>query len=568
VEAEAGQQHSCTGQVRQSMEVRHGRLAPVAFEQLKGRPDLAPTAARPAASIYSTVQQQDYLASVWLSKKEKLEHEHQGVETGRQREGEKEADQQSQQKCIVIFALVCCFAVLVALIFSAVDVLGEDEDGINEENCSKNCQVVIVENIPEDISVPQEGTIPLTTGLHGLLDLAQKTVEIVSPLWALNSTDLKSRFPQVKQGPLLLKRLMDLKAQRVNLKVASGMPNNSSIPELKLLCNNGANVHYLNMTTLTKGELHSSFWVVDRRHMYIGSAGMDWRSLSTRKELGVIIYNCSCLALDLHRIFNLYWQLQLKESVPPIWSKRLAALYNKDRALGLQLNGANTTAYVLSSPDIFCPKDRTRDIDGIFRVIQDARRFIYISITDYLPLINNNTHSKYWSRIDVMLREALILKHIKIHLLISCREQTHPLTFNFVWSLKSLCLEISNCSMEVRFFSPRLHEDGSLQGINHHRYMVTDNSVYLGNLDWMGNEFTYNAGAGLVIRKAEGMRDKSSTIVEQVKAVFDRDWHSAYTKTLQPNKIPTCNTITVFPSPLLKAQTGHTEHGNGPNTSV
>ncbi|KAL7855510.1 hypothetical protein AOLI_G00191140 [Acnodon oligacanthus] len=56
------------------MEVRHGRLAPVGFEQLKGRLDLAPTAARPAASIYSTVQQQDYLASVWLSKKEKLEH--------------------------------------------------------------------------------------------------------------------------------------------------------------------------------------------------------------------------------------------------------------------------------------------------------------------------------------------------------------------------------------------------------------------------------------------------------------------------------------------------------------
>lgn len=47
---------------------------------------------------------------------------------------------QSQQKCIVIFALVCCFAVLVALIFSAVDVWGEDEDGITEDNCSRNCR--------------------------------------------------------------------------------------------------------------------------------------------------------------------------------------------------------------------------------------------------------------------------------------------------------------------------------------------------------------------------------------------------------------------------------------------
>lgn len=47
---------------------------------------------------------------------------------------------QSQQKCIVIFALVCCFAVLVALIFSAVDVLGEDEDILNGDNCSNICQ--------------------------------------------------------------------------------------------------------------------------------------------------------------------------------------------------------------------------------------------------------------------------------------------------------------------------------------------------------------------------------------------------------------------------------------------
>lgn len=47
---------------------------------------------------------------------------------------------QSQQKCIVIFALVCCFAILVALIFSAVDIMGEDEDGLSEKNCQNNCR--------------------------------------------------------------------------------------------------------------------------------------------------------------------------------------------------------------------------------------------------------------------------------------------------------------------------------------------------------------------------------------------------------------------------------------------
>lgn len=41
-----------------------------------------------------------------------------------------------------------------------------------------------------------------------------------------------------------------------------------------------AEVHFVNMTALTRGRLHSSFWIVDRTHIYIGSADMDWRSLS------------------------------------------------------------------------------------------------------------------------------------------------------------------------------------------------------------------------------------------------------------------------------------------------
>lgn len=46
-----------------------------------------------------------------------------------------------------------------------------------------------------------------------------------------------------------------------------------------------AEVHYVNMTALTKGHLLSSFWVVDRRHFYIGSASMDWRSLATVSKI-------------------------------------------------------------------------------------------------------------------------------------------------------------------------------------------------------------------------------------------------------------------------------------------
>lgn len=65
-----------------------------------------------------------------------------------------------------------------------------------------------------------------------------------------------------------------------------------------------------------------------------------------RKELGVMVFNCSCLALDLHRVFLFYWQLHDKDYVPSIWSKRVTALYGRHEGLELQLNSSQAIAYV------------------------------------------------------------------------------------------------------------------------------------------------------------------------------------------------------------------------------
>uniref|UniRef100_A0A3P9DR06 Inactive phospholipase D5 n=1 Tax=Maylandia zebra TaxID=106582 RepID=A0A3P9DR06_9CICH len=454
----------------------------------------------PTSSVITAVQQQDYSASVWLRRRDKLEH--------------------SQQKCIVIFALVCCFAVLVALIFSAVDIWGEDEDGITEENCSKDCRVVLVENIPEDISFLNNSTshLPLSIGLYNLLNQAIRVVEIVSPQWLLNSSDNEST-------------------------------NSTELTKLN------AEVHYINMAALTKGNLHSSFWVVDRKHFYIGSASMDWRSLATRKELGVLVYNCSCLALDLHKVFSLYWGLQYKDFIPSFWSKRLFAVSNRDTPLNLTINGTKALAYVSSSPDVFIPKHRSSDLEAIARVIQEANHFIYISITDYLPLIGRNT-SRYWSRIDSLIREALILRNVRVRLLISCSEKTHPLTFNFIWSLRSLCMEQANCSLEAKFFNPRVLQFSSIYKLPKTAMsFVFLTVVYflIGNLDWEGDEFTFNAGAGLVISKLEDIDDRNFTVVEQLQAAFERDWFSHYTIPLQANKFLVCNKHQIKPMVLLKA---------------
>ncbi|XP_051986350.1 inactive phospholipase D5 [Xyrauchen texanus] len=441
----------------------------------------------------------------------------------------------SQQKCIAVFALVCCFAVLVALIFSSVDVWGEDEDGVTEENCSNNCRVVLVENIPGELSFNHNSStnMPLIVGLNHLLDQAKLSVEIVSPYWALTSTDQGSQLHSAYQSQFLFQRLLSLKSRGVKLKIASDQPNST---ELKSMSDRYAEVRYVNMSALSRGRLLSSFWVVDRKHIYIGSAGMSWMELSKLKELGVIVFDCSCLALDLHRIFSFYWQLQYRDYIPSIWSKRVTAVFSRDKPVQLRLNNTDASAYVSTSPELFCSKGRSRDIDAIRHVIREAKQYIYISVTDYLPLVNRSYRGsaiiRYWSPIDEMLREAAVMREVKVRLLISLWTHTHPLTFNFMTSMQALCTGLPSCSIEVKFYRGKEQMGGFQHRINENKYIVTDNAVYIGNLDWVGSDFAFNAGVGLVIQETQSEREGQDSLLEHITDAFQRDWFSPFTLSL------------------------------------
>ncbi|KAJ7342094.1 hypothetical protein JRQ81_008855, partial [Phrynocephalus forsythii] len=174
--------------------------------RLKNRPrEPSPSLTRVGSNFYSAVKQQDYSASVWLRRKDKLEH--------------------SQQKCIVIFALVCCFAILVALIFSAVDIMGEDEDGLTEKNCQNNCRIALVENIPEGINYSESAPshLSLFQGWMNLLNMAKKSVDIVSSQW-----DLSHSHPSACQGQHLFEKLQELLSQKIEINLVGDILHKNS----------------------------------------------------------------------------------------------------------------------------------------------------------------------------------------------------------------------------------------------------------------------------------------------------------------------------------------------------
>lgn len=46
------------------------------------------------------------------------------------------------------------------------------------------------------------------------------------------------------------------------------------------MCFAGAEVREVDLKAVTGGIVHTKLWVVDQKHFYVGSANMDWRSLS------------------------------------------------------------------------------------------------------------------------------------------------------------------------------------------------------------------------------------------------------------------------------------------------
>lgn len=85
------------------------------------------------------------------------------------------------------------------------------------------------------------------------------------------------------QGWNVYNQLSGLFKRGVKLRVVQNTPN-SVYPDLdtKDLAEDGlAMVQAINFTKLEgDGILHTKLWVVDGKHFYVGSANMDWRSLT------------------------------------------------------------------------------------------------------------------------------------------------------------------------------------------------------------------------------------------------------------------------------------------------
>ncbi|KAK7153459.1 hypothetical protein R3I93_011391 [Phoxinus phoxinus] len=454
----------------------------------------------------------------------------------------------------VLLATGCLIGLGVILAIVVIEKL-KNEDEINDDlsphhtpACcnytvpNEHSRIVLVESFPVSMDYGRNASAgkSLFEAWKDLLSSATEQIDVASFYWSLTADDINVNSSTDRAGREILEEFRALPSRNVSVRVVTSIPTvarNST--DLKVLKENGIQIRRVNFGRLTKGILHTKFWIVDGKHVYIGSANMDWRSLTQVKELGVVIYNSTGLAADLHKIFQSYWVMgRSNASLPDPWPSSYETSINQEHPLPLELSGVASRVYITASPPAFCPVSRTRDLDAILSAIGDARDFIHVAVMEFYPASKYFHHHGYWPVIEDALKRAAFERNVSVSLLVSCGRDTDPSVWPFLRSLDALRSPALNINIAVRLFIIPVGNQSHIPytRVNHNKYMVTDRVAYVGTSNWSADYFNSTAGVGLVVSQ-DALQGNS--FHHELRAVFERDWSSPFSvplAALGPNR--------------------------------
>lgn len=402
--------------------------------------------------------------------------------------------------------------------------------------CGDICSLQLAESIPENLTFPEGSPKHISTyeAWKDLIGSAEKTIDIAAFYWSLRNEDLQPPVESSHKGQDIFDSLIEVsKKKGIAIRIVVDTEEDK-FDDTKILEAEGvAEVRRINFKKLLgDGVLHTKMWLVDGKHFAVGSANLDWRSLTQVKELSAIVKDCPCYGEDLAKIFQVYWDLgQPDAEIPSHWPSSLSTNFNKDSPLKLMMNNTETETYLSSSPPMFCPDGRTGDLDAILDVMDKAKKFIDVSVMTYLPFEEFSEPRSFWNAIDAKLRAMAFNKRVKVRLMTGYWEHTDSATAGFLQSLAALNnTHVMNVEVK-RFVVPLNHFPVPYSRVNHCKFMVTDNAAYVGTSNWARDYFTDTGGVGFIINNTATTHEaseSSSSFQLQLRAVFERDWSSHY----------------------------------------
>jgi phospholipase D3/4 len=327
------------------------------------------------------------------------------------------------------------------------------------------------------------------------------------------------------------------------------------------------------------GLMHQKIWIFDSRHLYLGSANMDWKSISQVKEMGVAVEDSPELAVDATKYFNAWWDFsamtpasvevfdpvaRIDRRVPrwsdlvpspqriesPLAGEKYATAFNRGTPLSADLNGEKCGVFLTGCPAEVRGSGRTWDAEGLIHTVDDARRSVCVSVMDFGPIslfgrqntgepsgdegpIPNNTPVWWPGLFDALLSAALTRK-VYVRLLVSKWAHTSSLIAPLLAALRNAADAgrsdsfMSSGQLEVKqFIIPGWDRtEGTHRRfpghtrVNHTKYIVTDRRINIGTSNMTWDYFAATAGSSF--------NSDHPWLVRTLQAVFDRDWASIY----------------------------------------
>ncbi|MEJ2238887.1 MAG: phospholipase D-like domain-containing protein [Gemmatimonadales bacterium] len=460
----------------------------------------------------------------------------------------------------------------------------------------------LVETIPLGMETLQPSADAFGTAavLRGLIDRAEAHIDLAAMYWSLllneHEEDIEGLSGErlaelgVDRGRVLAEALANAARRGVNIRILQSPGFRAGPQESDVLAQaypSSVQVRQLDMREwFGGGIMHQKMMVVDGRHVYIGSANMDWRSLSQVKELGVVIENHEQIAADAASQFEVMWRLcaldpsttrlfdpevRIARPVPP-WSTltptesraaspwqdpELHTDFGLAHPLRTVLNEEEGDVFITGSPPELSADGRTGDLDGILHTIHTARRSICISVMDFGPksVLGDEYDSAndrwlfegevapvvWWTTLVDALLQAVITRRVHVRLLISHWGYTSSAIGPYLQALQAqadafrMDQVVPFGELEIkRFVVPGWNEvigaERKFPGhsrVNHTKYIVTDQRLNIGtsNLTW--SYFATSAGVSF--------NSTHPKLVSDLQAIFDRDWDSPYA--LLPDEI-------------------------------
>lgn len=400
---------------------------------------------------------------------------------------------------------------------------------IYANHIEKECDYHLVGTTPEELDFNSQLSFEMQPTHEALLQLineATESIKIASFYIQLSAEAEFANLTSTQPGKKVLEALeAAIHERKVRVEIILGQvdPSWTNQEDLRRLREAGAHIYVFNVRDITGGVQHAKFVITDDAHLYLGSANMDWRSLTQVEELGVHFENCRPLANDLVKIFE-SWIVAVKlHAIPESIPESLHTEISKESPLTLMMDNSPTDVYLSASPKEFSGvgNKRTNDIDALVDTLAKAKKFAYISVMKYTAFAYKGPH---WPVIENAMKAAAD-RGVDVKLMVS-KSAFKRNDLNNYRSLNSYkgqgTGKIELKSLAIPTKDPVLARIPHAR-VSHSKYIVSDNSLYLGTSNFEQGYFTRTCGVSISITPKSSI---DNTIVDHVKQLFLRDYLS------------------------------------------